>query len=434
MSGEIGGRPTFHAGGVSLALLLITVTLLLAGCALNKFALLERNLQAFGDTGALSGTVEHRSSDRSRIIVTVFEDQSDTPVFVNATRVMEDGLFIFLVPPGHNYYLLAFDDRDGNTAYSPGEAVGMCGGSSPDKIRVNSKRRYARCNLKLVKRGVMPAAFAASLAQPHSVKHNQVPLVAGDIADLNDARFSAESGEKGLWAPFDFITEVGAGVYFIEPYDPEKIPVLFVGGAAGYPQQWKYFIDHMDRKRFQPWFYLYPSGARLETAGRALDMFVKSLQKRFRFQTLYVTAHSMGGLVARDFIFRNRRKPNNDYIKLLITISTPWGGHEAAALGTRYSPATIPSWIDMAVDSDYQKAVFARPLDPKVRFYLLYGHKGRPALLMGNNDGSVSIASMLRTEAQNDALRTYGFDEDHDSILQSAVVVETYNSLLAGTR
>src|SRR4030065_522997 len=120
MPGEISGHSTVQAGGVSLAPWLMIVILLLHGCALNKLALLERNLQAFGDNGPLSGA--------------------------------------------------------GDLAYSPGEAVGMCGGSSPDKVRVNIKHRYVRCNLKLVKRGVIPAAFAATLAQPHAVKHNQVPL------------------------------------------------------------------------------------------------------------------------------------------------------------------------------------------------------------------------------------------------------------------
>jgi len=86
----------------------------------------------------------------------------------------------------------------------------------------------------------------------------------------------------------------------------------------------------------------------------------------------------------------------------------------------------------MATDSEFQQAIFARPLDPKVRYYLLFGHKGRPGSLLGNNDGSVSMASMLRTEAQKDAIRTFGFDDDHVSILQSAAVVETYNSLLSG--
>ena len=91
MPGEISGHSTVQAGGVSLAPWLMIVILLLYGCALNKLALLERNLQAFGDTGALSGTVEYRASDRARIIVTVLEGQADAPAFVNTTRVMEDG-------------------------------------------------------------------------------------------------------------------------------------------------------------------------------------------------------------------------------------------------------------------------------------------------------------------------------------------------------
>lgn len=37
---------------------------------------------------------------------------------------------------------------------------------------------------------------------------------------------------------------------------------------------------------------------------------------------------------------------------------------------------------------------------------------------------------MLRPEAQSDAIRAYGFDEDHTSILESQAVIETYNRLL----
>ena len=92
MPGRINGRSIVRAGGtVVAALLLVAVLPLLHGCALNKLALLERNRQAFGDTGALSGTVEYRASDRARIIVTVLEGQADAPAFVNTTRVMEDG-------------------------------------------------------------------------------------------------------------------------------------------------------------------------------------------------------------------------------------------------------------------------------------------------------------------------------------------------------
>ena len=40
--------------------------------------------------------------------------------------------------------------------------------------------------------------------------------------------------------------------------------MLFVHGAEGYPQQFAKLIEGLDRTRFQPWFFFYPSGARLE--------------------------------------------------------------------------------------------------------------------------------------------------------------------------
>lgn len=421
-------RPAYR-----ILIILGLASVFLSGCLLKKFSQLESNLQNFAGTSALTGTVMHRASDRSRIIVTVFQDQNGTAEFVYATRLLDENFFVFLVNPGKTYYLVAFDDRDGNMAYAPGEAVGMCGYPQPKGFHVDDTNKYARCRITLIKRGKIPEVFATGLSQTQTVQHNQVQLVAGTLASIEDARFSREYGEMGLWKPFDFIKQIGAGIYFLEPYDPNKIPILFVNGAGGYPQEWKYFFDKIDRSKYQPWIYLYPSGARLETAGRALDMFTKSLHKRYRFNKLYVTAHSMGGLVARDFILRNRKKGKHDYIKLFVSFSTPWSGHEAAELGTKYSPTAIPSWIDLQTNSDFQKRIFSQPLGPKVHYYLFFGHKGRPSNFNGNNDGTVSMASMLRSEAQNDSMGTHGFDEDHSSILLSPAVIDTYNKILATT-
>lgn len=422
-----------HAPICLILVVLGAASVFLQGCVLSKFSQLESNLQNFAGTSALTGTVMHRASDRTRIIVTVFEDQNGAAEFVYATRLLDENFFVFLVNPGKTYYLVAFDDRDGNLAYTPGEAVGMCGYPLPKRLYVDETNMYARCRITLIKRGKIPEVFSVGLSQAQTIQHNQVPLVAGKLAPLEDARFSREYGEMGLWKPFDFIKQIGAGIYFLEAYDPNKIPILFVNGAGGYPQEWKYFFDNIDRSKYQPWIYLYPSGARLETAGRTLDMFVKSLHKRYRFNTLYVTAHSMGGLVARDFILRNR-SGKHDYVKLFISFSTPWSGHEAAELGAKYSPTAIPSWIDLQTNSDFQKRIFAKPLDPKVRYYLFFGHKGRSSSFTGNNDGTVSMASMLRSEAQNDSMGIHGFDEDHSSILLSPAVIETYNKILAVTK
>jgi hypothetical protein len=83
---------------------------------------------------------------------------------------------------------------------------------------------------------------------------------AGVVTEINKRIFNKAHGEKGLWSPVKLFEEIGSGVYFLEKYDPGKIPVLFIHGLAGFPQSWKTFFNKIDREKFQPWFYHYPSG------------------------------------------------------------------------------------------------------------------------------------------------------------------------------
>ena len=49
---------------------------------------------------------------------------------------------------------------------------------------------------------------------------------------------------------------------------------------------------------------------------------------------------------------------------------------------------------------------------------------------MGNNDGTVELASVLDSRAQTDADTITGFDEDHISILSSQEVIAHYYQIL----
>lgn len=58
-----------------------------------------------------------------------------------------------------------------------------------------------------------------------------------------------------------------------------------------------------------------------------------------------------GGLVARSFIMdHGARFP---YVKLFISLATPWGGDEMAEYGVKQSPSVIPCWIDMQPGSPF---------------------------------------------------------------------------------
>ena len=120
---------------------------------------------------------------------------------------------------------------------------------------------------------------------------------------LDDERFSAENGSQGiLGRDWISIKKIGGNIFFLEEYDPEKIPILFIHGAGGTPKGWEYFVNNLDRSRFQPWLFYYPTGARLKAMSYLLFWKLYNLQIKYKFDTLYLTAHSMGGLVARSLI------------------------------------------------------------------------------------------------------------------------------------
>ena len=48
----------------------------------------------------------------------------------------------------------------------------------------------------------------------------------------------------------------------------------------------------------------------------------------------------------------------------------------------------------------------------------------------GNDDGTVSLVSQLKPEAQDAAIKTIGFNEDHESILRTQQVTEKIGTLL----
>jgi pimeloyl-ACP methyl ester carboxylesterase len=114
--------------------------------------------------------------------------------------------------------------------------------------------------------------------------------------------------KDGMWTPLQSVLENGAGIFFIEPYDPSRIPVVFVHGVSGTAGDFRALVDALDKHRFQAWFFQYPSGGRLENVARFLQTLLAEMQARHRFERYIVVAHSAGGLVARSALRRSRRK------------------------------------------------------------------------------------------------------------------------------
>jgi len=257
---------------------------------------------------------------------------------------------------------------------------------------------------------------------------------AGEVTTLSDPRFAAANVKAGMKAPYDFILNVGPGIYFLEQYDPSRIPVLFVHGIDGSPDNFKYLIERLDRQRFQAWVYYYPSGARLGLIADHMAHAVSQVELQYRMPTLIVVAHSMGGLVARGFLLR--RQSDGLHIPLFISLSTPWSGSNAAQIGLDLSPSVVRSWHDMAPASEYLRSLFYTQtagrisLPPLTRHELLFSYKKGSSSFGASSDRVVTVASELRAEAQDEAAGVYGFDDTHMGILEDPQVSLRVNKLL----
>ncbi len=380
-----------------------------------------------GESGPVRGVVAEWDRAAGRI------------VSCDVVEIGASGLYAFVIDRPENCYVMAHADRNGNGRYEVGELAWVHGGAEPAPVvfPAGAKRVEVRGRLSTSTRlpaEVLEAAreFFGKREVEEVITGRGATLAVGEVVDPGAERFQSTAGEEGLWTPAAFAFRGGLGIYFLEDYDPAKVPVLFVYGAAGSPQDWETFFRRIDRRRFQPWFYYYPSGGRLEKSAAALNDGIEALHGRYGFRRLHVVAHSMGGLVARRAVEMNVIEDGHGYINRLVTISSPFGGHESAEMGVKMAPSVVPSWRDMAGGSGYLRNLFRKPLKGRVDHHLLFGFRGSGGYGMPkSNDGTVSVASQLRPEAQQDAAGIYGFDEDHMSILSNREVVELVERVLS---
>ena len=401
---------------------------IIGGCAFTE---LKREKSAIKSKFTLAGQVSNPSRNQGKVIVILFSEKEGKRVPLQYVQPEHEGHFSFLVKSG-TYYLGAFEDLNENLTHDPGEYAGYFG--SPDPI-VASTLRPGNTVIRSIRRldiHLDPADnFVDGLEMTAYLQIEQMPVFRmGAIVRLEDATFDPANGSFGYWKPLTFVKQFGMGIYFLEPYDPQRIPVLFVHGANGTPINWKKMASRLDRERYQAWFYYYPSGLRLVDSANILQGIIKALHDKHGFDRLYITAHSMGGLVSRAAILNHRKRYNQEYIKLFVAVSTPWGGIRTAQKGVDNAPAAIPSWRDVAPGSDFIREIYSQPLPSDLHFHLFFSHKGNCSLFMQNNDGVAELKSELDYRAQADAAGIYGFHEDHSSILTSREMIERWLMVL----
>lgn len=95
------------------------------------------------------------------------------------------------------------------------------------------------------------------------------------------------------------------GLYMLQPYDPDRIPLIFVHGLISTPRMWRNVINELEadptlRGRYQCWVFGYPTGnPPAYSALRFREELVKVHQLYPNSRDYVLVGHSMGGLVSR---------------------------------------------------------------------------------------------------------------------------------------
>jgi pimeloyl-ACP methyl ester carboxylesterase len=214
-----------------------------------------------------------------------------------------------------------------------------------------------------------------------SVSNRLIPLETDLTTPLafflgNPAFQALDISTAGLRRPGGLTETKIKGMYMVEPYDPNKIPVVMVHGLWSSPTTWMEMFNDLRsfpeiRARYQFWFYLYPTGQPFwVSAAQMRDKLAEVRQKldpgsqNANLDQMVLVGHSMGGLVSKlqtlesgdDFWHILSDKPiselkasdedreklahvvyfhPNPAVKRVITIGTPHHGSDFANKYTR---------------------------------------------------------------------------------------------------
>jgi hypothetical protein len=104
-----------------------------------------------------------------------------------------------------------------------------------------------------------------------------------------------------------------AGIYMLEPYDPDRIPVILIHGLTSIPQMWLPTISAIEsdpklRGRYQFWVFAYPTGDPiLLTALKLRESLARVYQLYPKTKDMVLISHSMGGLLSQMQVVTTRR-------------------------------------------------------------------------------------------------------------------------------
>lgn len=204
---------------------------------------------------------------------------------------------------------------------------------------------------------------------------------------------------KGLLATASLLNAEFApesyGMFMIEPYDPEKIPVVMVHGLWDGPTTWAHMINDLRANRelhenYQFWFYSYPTAQPFWVSANQFRKDLRAIRGEVDpervnpvMDEMVLVGHSMGGLISTlqtidsgdrfwDIVSDrpiSELKGNpetvaaveemfyfesNPSIKKLITLATPFKGSDFANRATQWISQRLIT-LPTLITNDFEK-------------------------------------------------------------------------------
>ena len=258
------------------------------------------------------------------------------------------------------------------------------------------------------------------------------------------------------------------GLYFLQPYDPDRIPLVFVHGLFSTPFDWVQTINGLQadpeiRKHYQFWVFAYPTGNPILYSALRLREELARADKLYPNHRPYVVVgHSMGGMLTHmqvvtatqamwekalgetaKSIFRQNSRDSlivratifqaNPRIKRVVFICTPHRGSKMASSGLGklgISLIALPVTVATAIQDTVTGAELVqltgsskrlpnsitglKPSNPafpvvntvpiRVPYHSIIGNRGKPGPIADSTDGVVPYWSSHLDGAQSEVI------------------------------
>ena len=148
------------------------------------------------------------------------------------------------------------------------------------------------------------------------------------------------------------------GLYFGQPFDPDRIPVVFVHGVNSSPATFKQMVNELAgqewfRKKYQVWYFNYPTGnpwivtsASFRAFMSQAKLYAKAHGDHGNIDKTIIVAHSMGGLVTRSSVCDPKQCFYNAYFKKpFAELKLDARGRELIQNGLLYKPVDYPDRV-----------------------------------------------------------------------------------------